>query len=64
MFYISHKDDFAGDAFHTAQWQKDYDPKGKAIGIIGTGASAVQAVPTLSTQGVKELVVFQRTPCW
>ena len=43
---------------------KDYDPMGKTIAIIGTGASAVQAVPNLSTQGVEKLLVFQRTPCW
>ena len=57
-------DDFSGEAFHTAHWKTDYDPKGKSIGIIGTGASAVQAVPSLANQAIKSLTVFQRTACW
>ena len=55
---------FSGDAFHTAQWKTGYDPRNKTVGIIGTGASAVQAVPSLANMGVKNLKVFQRTPCW
>jgi len=55
---------FKGPAFHTAQYQKGFDPAGKKIGLIGTGASAVQAVPNLAEMGVKSLEVFQRTPCW
>ena len=57
-------DEFKGEAFHTAQWKPDYDPTDKVVAIIGTGASAVQAVPNLSEMGVKDLTVFQRTPCW
>lgn len=63
---------FKGHSFHTARWDYDYtggspaDPslvklKGKKVGIIGTGATAVQAVPHLA-QWAKELYVFQRTP--
>jgi len=52
-------DEFKGDAFHTAQWKPDYDPTDKVVAIIGTGASAVQAVPNLSEMGVKDLTVFQ-----
>ena len=37
---------------------------GKRVGVVGTGASAVQAVPALAAQGVSSLTVFQRTPCW
>ena len=58
------KETFLGESFHTAEWKSNFDPKGKSIGIIGTGASAVQAIPNLAKQGVKELTVFQRTPCW
>ena len=58
------KEDFLGEAFHTAQWKSNFDPKGKSIAIIGTGASAVQAVPSLANQGIKDLTVFQRTACW
>lgn len=65
-------EDFAGKLVHTARWdyaisggsQSSQDLrafKGKRIGIIGTGATAVQAIPKLA--GVaSELFVFQRTP--
>ncbi|MFT7305102.1 MAG: cyclohexanone monooxygenase [Candidatus Azotimanducaceae bacterium] len=52
---------FKGDAFHTSRWNYDIDLKGKRVGIIGTGATAVQAVPELS-KIAGELFVFQRTP--
>lgn len=63
--------DFEGTAFHTSRW--DYSVTGGAprepmekladmrVGIIGTGATAVQAVPRLA-ETAKELYVFQRTP--
>ncbi len=52
---------FKGDSFHTSRWDYSIDLKGKRVGIIGTGATAVQAVPELA-KIVKELYVFQRTP--
>jgi cyclohexanone monooxygenase len=64
-------DTFAGHAFHTARWDYAYtggsptEPLAgladKRVGIIGTGATAVQAVPHLA-RSAKELFVFQRTP--
>jgi cation diffusion facilitator CzcD-associated flavoprotein CzcO len=64
-------DSFKGHTFHTSRWDYDYtggDPMGgltgladKRVGIIGTGATAVQCVPHLGA-GAKELFVFQRTP--
>ena len=56
-------DTFAGPSFHTARWDHDVDLTGKRVGIIGTGASAVQVVPAIAPQ-VEQLVVFQRTPIW
>ena len=63
--------DFKGHTFHTSRWDYAYTgggPEGgldrigdKRIGIIGTGATAVQCVPHLGA-GAKELFVFQRTP--
>ena len=59
--------DFKGHSFHTSRWDYDYtgqdleNLKDKRVGIIGTGASAVQAVPELG-KTAKELFVFQRTP--
>tara|TARA_B100000575_G_scaffold92267_1_gene73418 strand:+ start:4081 stop:5928 length:1848 start_codon:yes stop_codon:yes gene_type:complete len=52
---------FAGSSFHTSRWDYNIDLKGKRVGIIGTGATAVQAVPELA-KIVEELYVFQRTP--
>ena len=52
---------FAGDAFHTSRWDYNVDLAGKRIGIIGTGATAVQAIPELAKVAA-ELMVFQRTP--
>ncbi len=64
-------EDFEGKAFHTSRW--DYSFTGgsptepmngladKRVGIIGTGATAVQVVPQVA-RAAKELFVFQRTP--
>jgi cyclohexanone monooxygenase len=52
---------FQGASFHTARWNYDIDLKDKRIGVIGTGATAVQLVPELA-KVAKELFVFQRTP--
>ncbi len=58
---------FAGHSFHTSRWDYDYtgadlsNLEDKVVGIIGTGASAVQAIPRLGA-AAKELYVFQRTP--
>jgi cyclohexanone monooxygenase len=64
---IKGMDTFKGYSFHTSRW--DYAYTGaklekladKVVGIIGTGASAVQAIPRLG-EVAKELYVFQRTP--
>ncbi|MGI9645393.1 MAG: flavin-containing monooxygenase, partial [Ilumatobacteraceae bacterium] len=69
---ISGIETFAGHTFHTSRWDYDYtggDPAGapmdrladKRVGIIGTGATAVQCVPQLAP-ACGELYVFQRTP--
>ena len=63
---------FKGHSFHTSRWDYDYtggNPTGapmnkladKRVGIIGTGATAVQCVPHLA-KAAAELYVFQRTP--
>jgi cation diffusion facilitator CzcD-associated flavoprotein CzcO len=58
---------FKGHSFHTSRWDYGYtgqdleNLKDKVVGIIGTGASAVQAIPRLG-KAAKELYVFQRTP--
>ncbi|MEZ5407765.1 MAG: NAD(P)/FAD-dependent oxidoreductase [Acidimicrobiales bacterium] len=52
---------FAGESFHTSRWDYNVDLDGKRIGIIGTGATAVQAIPELA-KVAGHLYVFQRTP--
>ncbi|MDH4362749.1 MAG: NAD(P)/FAD-dependent oxidoreductase [Acidimicrobiia bacterium] len=58
---------FQGHSFHTSRWDFEYTGSDlenlgdKVVGIIGTGATAVQAVPNLA-KAAKELYVFQRTP--
>ena len=54
---------FKGPAFHTAKWDSKIDLKGKRVAIIGTGASAIQIIPTIAAS-VSKLYVFQRTPPW
>ena len=52
---------FKGESFHTSRWDYNIDLRGKRVGIIGTGATAVQAMPELA-KIVGDLYVFQRTP--
>ncbi|MBS0411961.1 MAG: NAD(P)/FAD-dependent oxidoreductase, partial [Proteobacteria bacterium] len=62
---------FKGHSFHTSRWDYGYtggDSNGgltglrdKVVGVIGTGATAVQCVPHVGA-GAKQLYVFQRTP--
>lgn len=54
---------FQGRAFHSAEWDHSYDLRGKCVGVIGTGASAVQFVPQIALE-VARLHLFQRTPPW
>jgi len=54
---------FAGACFHSARWDHARDLTGLTVGVIGTGASAIQLVPQLAGR-VKRLHVFQRTPPW
>jgi cation diffusion facilitator CzcD-associated flavoprotein CzcO len=54
---------FQGPAVHSARWDHDVDLTGKRVGVVGTGASAIQIVPAIQPQ-VAHLTVFQRTPPW
>ena len=56
-------EDFAGDLQHTAAWDPGATVIGKRVGVIGTGCSAVQAIPHLA-EDAAHLTVFQRTPVW
>jgi cation diffusion facilitator CzcD-associated flavoprotein CzcO len=52
---------FSGAVVHTAEWRDDLLTGGERIGVVGTGASAVQVIPHLA-EIADELVVFSRTP--
>ncbi|WP_433043770.1 flavin-containing monooxygenase [Dactylosporangium sp. CS-033363] len=53
--------DFAGRTTHTAAW--DVDVTGKRVGVIGTGASAIQLVPAIADVAA-HVTVFQRSAPW
>ena len=64
-------EDFEGHSFHASRWDYEYTGgssegnltglTGKRVGIIGTGATAVQCVPHVG-EWAERLFVFQRTP--
>ncbi len=54
---------FKGEVFHSANWPKSFNPKGKRIAVVGTGASALQFIPAIQPD-VAQMHVFQRTPPW
>jgi cation diffusion facilitator CzcD-associated flavoprotein CzcO len=64
-------DGFEGHIFHTSRWDYEYTGgdtngnltklAGKKVGILGTGATAIQSIPYLGASDC-ELFVFQRTP--
>ncbi len=52
---------FGGQVHHTGRWPKEgVDVSGLRVGVIGTGSSAVQAIPVLAER-CEHLTVFQRT---
>lgn len=53
-------EDFAGAAFHSAQWDHELALAGRRVAVIGTGASAIQLVPAIADE-VASLTVFQRS---
>jgi 4-hydroxyacetophenone monooxygenase len=60
---IEGRDTFAGPSFHSARWDSSVDLTGARVGVIGTGASAYQVVPSIA-DSVGELQLFQRNPPW
>jgi 4-hydroxyacetophenone monooxygenase len=60
---IPGRDQFAGNAFHSAEWDHSVDLTGKRVAMIGAGASGFQIAPTIA-EDVAHLTVFQRTAQW
>jgi cation diffusion facilitator CzcD-associated flavoprotein CzcO len=54
---------FPGPVFHSARWDHSADLAGARVGIVGTGASAIQILPEL-TRTAAHVTLFQRTPAW
>ena len=54
---------FNGPLFHSSTWPEDLDVRGKRIAVIGTGATAMQLVPSIADQ-VESVAVYQRSPQW
>jgi len=54
---------FAGPLFHSARWPDDLSLGDKRVAVIGTGASAMQIVPSVADE-VAALDVYQRSPQW
>jgi cyclohexanone monooxygenase len=55
-------DTFKGKTYHTGHWPHEgVDLTGLRVGVIGTGSSAIQAIPVIAQQAA-QLTVFQRTP--
>lgn len=56
-------DTFKGKIMHSAEWDTEYSLADKRVGVVGTGASAIQVVPSIAPI-VSKLHVFQRTAAW
>jgi 4-hydroxyacetophenone monooxygenase len=57
------RESFAGDAFHSAEWDHSVDLRGRRVAMIGAGASGFQIAPAIAEE-VGHLTVFQRTAQW
>lgn len=58
---IAGVENFEGKIIHTTAWDSSHRFAGRRVGIIGTGATAVQLIPELAKE-VADLTVYQRTP--
>jgi 4-hydroxyacetophenone monooxygenase len=57
------EEDFNGQILHSALWSEDIELDGKHVAVIGTGATAMQLVPSIADR-VASLTVYQRTAQW
>jgi cyclohexanone monooxygenase len=56
------RDSFKGHTYHTGHWPHEgVDFTGLRVGVVGTGSSAIQAIPVIAAQAA-HVTVFQRTP--
>lgn len=57
------QDEFMGKILHSSDWPEGLPLAGLRVGVIGTGATAMQLVPTIADT-VSQVTVYQRTPQW
>lgn len=57
------RDDFRGQVIHPQFWPEEFDPSGRKIVVIGSGATAVTLVPALVDRGAT-VTMLQRTPSY
>ncbi|CAA9220946.1 MAG: Monooxygenase EthA (EC [uncultured Blastococcus sp.] len=55
--------DFGGQVIHPQHWPEDFDPTGKRIVVIGSGATAVTLIPNLA-DAAEHVTMLQRTPSY
>ncbi|EJD40912.1 FAD/NAD(P)-binding domain-containing protein [Auricularia subglabra TFB-10046 SS5] len=60
---VRNLDAFKGDLLHTARWPPEYDLRGKRVGLIGNGSSAIQVLPAIQPE-VSHLTTFIRGATW
>ena len=60
---IAGAEDFGGVSFHSARWDNGTDLRGRRVGVIGSGASGFQVIPSIAGE-VGELRIFMRNPPW
>ncbi|MEN0139508.1 MAG: NAD(P)/FAD-dependent oxidoreductase [Rhodococcus sp. (in: high G+C Gram-positive bacteria)] len=56
-------ENFEGTVLHSAQWDSSFDPSGRSIAQIGSGATAAQLVPELA-ETAEKVYVYQRSAPW
>jgi cation diffusion facilitator CzcD-associated flavoprotein CzcO len=60
---IAGRETFRGKSMHSARWDHDYSLEGKTVAVVGTGASAIQIIPSIAPR-VGKMYVYQRTASW
>jgi cation diffusion facilitator CzcD-associated flavoprotein CzcO len=60
---VQGRETFRGKAMHSANWDHEYPLGGKRVAVIGTGASAIQIIPSIA-EDIGQMHVFQRTAAW
>ncbi|MCB2114419.1 MAG: NAD(P)/FAD-dependent oxidoreductase [Parvularculaceae bacterium] len=57
------REDFRGDIIHPQSWPENYDYSGKRVVVIGSGATAVTLIPSM-TDKAAHVTMLQRSPSW